>query len=257
MRTVRLDIAYDGTDFRGFAPQPGARTVGGQLETVLQRVLGEPVRVTPAGRTDAGVHALAQVVSFTCSSSISGAELKRALNALVDDDLYVRAVSDAPDGFDARRSARSRAYRYTIWNAPEPNLWKRRWVEHVPASLDVEAMDAACQALVGTHDFAAFHTHKTQDDWPRSTVRTVRAASWRRGADDGPDVQFTIEADAFLRHMVRTIVGTSILIGLGKAPPQELAESMKQKERAGAGPTAPARGLTLLGVTYSGDSAGG
>jgi tRNA pseudouridine38-40 synthase len=250
MRTIRIDVQYDGTDFRGFAPQPNTRTVGGELESVLQRVLGGRMRVTPAGRTDTGVHAHGQVVSFRTDSAMPCAELKRAVNALVGQDVLVQDVSDAPDDFDARRSVRSRCYGYAIWNGPERNIFERRWTSHVDEPLDVDAMHEACQALVGRHDFAAFRTHRTQDDPGKGTIRRVHAAAWWRDTMCPTIVRFEIEADAFLRHMVRTIVGTSILVGLGKAPTGRIAATMERGERAGAGRTAPAQGLTLLRVTY-------
>ncbi len=250
MRTIRLDVQYDGTDFHGFAPQPSARTVGGELEDVLGRVLGQRTRVTSAGRTDTGVHAQGQVVSFHTESAIPCWELKRALNALVGEDLLVKDASDAPEGFDARRSAETRCYGYTIWNGSDRNVWERRWMGHVAAPLDVNAMDEACQSLVGRHDFAAFRTHRSQDDTEKGTVRKVKSARWWRDSAFEPVMRFEIEADAFLRHMVRTIVGTSILIGQGKLPTSEMGASLERKERAGAGPTAPANGLTLLRVTY-------
>jgi len=182
MRTIRLDVEYDGTDFRGFAPQPRARTVGGELEEVLQRVLGQRTRVTPAGRTDTGVHARGQVVSLHTESAIPCSELKRALNALVGQDLLVRTVNDVDESFDARKSAETRCYGYAIWNGPDRNVWERRWMGHVDMPLNVDTMNDACQALVGRHDFAAFRTHRTQDDPTRGTVRRVLSsmgARWR------------------------------------------------------------------------------
>src|SRR5438445_12583570 len=138
MRVLRIDLEYDGTDVRGFAPQPGARTVGGELDAVLSRVLGEVIRVTSGARTDSGVHAIGQVVSFGTESAATTAEVKRALNALLGDDVLVRDVAAADADFDARRSARSRSYRYAVWNARDRNVWKRRWTTHVEADLDVE-----------------------------------------------------------------------------------------------------------------------
>ncbi len=249
-RVIRADLEYDGTDYRGFAPQPNARTVGGELERILARVCGETVRVTPGGRTDSGVHAHGQVVSFRTHSAISTGELKKAINALVDADLYVKDVREAADDFDARRSALSRRYGYAIWNAPERSVWHRRWMGHVAMPLDVERMDAACQALVGRHDFAAFRTHQSQDPPGLSTERRVHAVSWSRDTADGNVVRFEIEADAFLRHMVRTIVGSSILVGEGKLPVTAISAMLDGRQRAAAGPTAPAQGLTLLEVKY-------
>jgi len=250
MRTIRLDVQYDGTDFHGFAPQLAVRTVGGELEDVLERVLGQRPRVTPAGRTDTGVHAKGQVVSFQTDSAMSCGELKRAMNALVGGDLLVKEVSDAPDGFDARRSVQTRCYSYAIWNAADRNVWERRWMGHVASPLDVEAMDRSCQYLVGKHDFAAFRTHRSQDDTEKGTVTRVKAARWWRDETREQVLRFEIEADAFLRHMVRTIVGTSVWVGQGKIAADDVATSMETRERAATGPTAPANGLTLLKVTY-------
>jgi tRNA pseudouridine38-40 synthase len=250
VRVLRIELDYDGTDFRGFAPQPGARTVGGELERGLSRVLGENVRVTSGARTDSGVHAIGQVVSLRTEAKVENQELKRALNALTGDDVWVRAVADAPEDFDARRSARSRCYRYRIWNASDPSIWNRRWSTHVDGNLDVEAMDTACQALLGKQDFAAFRTHRSQDQPGRGTVRRVLVARWQRDPSEPADVSFEIEADAFLRHMVRTIVGSSILVGQGKLPRTALADTLAARERTEAGPTAPAHGLTLMGIKY-------
>jgi tRNA pseudouridine38-40 synthase len=224
--------------------------VGGELEAILARVCGERVRVTPGGRTDSGVHALGQVVSFRTHSVIAAGELKRALNALIGGDLFVRGVEDADDTFDARRSAQTRRYRYAIWNAPDRNVWRRRWMTHVETLLDAERMNAACQVLAGKHDFAAFRTHKSQDPPGLGTVRRVRSAVWSRSSADPNVVQFEIEADAYLRHMVRTIVGSAILVGSGKLPVDAVGQMLERRDRAAAGPTAPANGLTLLEVTY-------
>jgi tRNA pseudouridine38-40 synthase len=181
---------------------------------------------------------------------MASGDMKRALNALVGRDILVERVSDAPDGFDARRSADTRCYEYAIWNEPDRNVWQQRWMGHVEAPLAVDAMNDACQVLVGRHDFAAFRTHRTQDDPTKGTIRRVTTARWLRDTVCPSVIRFEIEADAFLRHMVRTIVGTATLIGLGKLSISEMAASLQRKERAAAGPTAPANGLTLLRVTY-------
>ena len=250
MRNVRINLDYDGTDFRGFVPQPGLRTVGGELERVLDRVLSRPTRVTPAGRTDSGVHARGQVVSFHTESAIPVDDLNGALNPLVGQDVVVLDVAEADPAFDARRSAKRRRYAYAIWNGPIRNVWQRRWAAHVDSALDPDAMDEACRPLVGVHDFAAFRTHKAQDDPGRTTTREVYWARWRRDEMDPRILRFEIEADGFLRHMVRTIVGSAVQVGLGKLPAAGIAEMLQRGERAAAGPTAPAHGLTLIGVTY-------
>jgi tRNA pseudouridine38-40 synthase len=251
MRVVRLDLEYDGTRFHGFAPQPGVRTVAGELGAVLSRLLGGPVPLSAGGRTDAGVHARGQVVSFVTDSSRTVREMKKALDALLADDVLIRSAAEAPEDFDARRSARSRRYSYTIWNAMECNLWERHYMLHVPDPLNVDAMHEACQAVVGRHDFAAFRTHKSQDDGEKGTVRRVHTADWCREAEQPEVVRFDIEADAFLRHMVRVIVGSALQVGLGKQPVDSIAAMLASAERAAAGPTAPSHGLALERVTYA------
>jgi len=250
MRVLRIELDYDGADFRGFAPQPGVRTVGGELEASLSRVLGEAIRVTSGARTDSGVHARGQMVSFRTESTTTTSEVKRALNALMGDDVWVSDVTEADADFDARRSARSRCYRYRVWNAPDRNVWQRRWSTPVEGKLDVDAMHEACQPLVGEHDFAAFRTHRAQDDPRRGSTRRVISASWKRDPVEPANVTFDIEADAFLRHMVRTIVGSSILVGQGRLARTAIAAMLAAQDRAAAGPTAPAQGLTLMEIKY-------
>lgn len=248
-RIIRLDIEYDGTDFRGFAPQPGLRTVDGELRGALSKILREAVKLIPGARTDAGVHARGQVVSFEAESELSASELRGALNALTGPDLWVRDTLDGED-FDARRDARSRSYEYRVWNAPEANIWERRWSLHIDTPLDLAAMDLACAPLVGRHDFGAFYTHRSQDEVPRGTVRRVLDIGWEQDPAQMSLLRFHIEADAFLRHMVRTIVGSSILVGEGKLPVDGIAAMLEKPERASGGPTAPAAGLTLTEVAY-------
>ena len=220
------------------------------LEAILTRVCGEDIRVTPGGRTDSGVHARGQVVSLRTHSTIPVSELKKALNALVDPDLYITSVCEAAADFDARRSAQSRRYGYAIWNTPARSVWHRRWMGHVAAPLDVERMNAACQPLVGRHDFAAFRTHQSQDPPGLGTERRVQAVTWTRDDSDSHVLRFEIEADAFLRHMVRAIVGSSIQVGAGKLPEEAIGTMLASRQRAEAGPTAAPEGLTLLEVKY-------
>lgn len=248
-RILRLDLEYDGTDFRGFAPQPGARTVDGELRAVLTRLLGEELKFIPAARTDAGVHARGQVVSFETSSTMEAPVLRAAFNALAPKDLWFREVRDM-DGFDARRDARSRSYEYRIWNAPDANIWERRWSAHVDQPLNVAAMDSACSALLGRHDFGAFYTHRSQDDVPKGTQRRVMRIGWEQDEAQPSLLRFHVEADAFLRHMVRTIVGSSILVGQGKLPADGIEAMLEKPDRSAGGPTAPASGLTLTEVAY-------
>lgn len=250
MRVVRLDLEYEGTDFRGFAPQPGLRTVDGELRTALARVLHEDVRLIAGARTDSGVHARGQVVSFITDSMLPAEELRGALNALTGSDLWIHEARDMDEHFDARRDAQSRSYEYRIWNAPEANIRERRWSAQVEEPLDLAAMQRACAPLVGRHDFGAFYTHRAQDDVPKGTTRRVLALGWEQDATEPRLLRFQIEADAFLRHMVRAIVGSAIPVGLGKLPEDGLEAMLARPERAAGGPTAPAPGLTLTEIAY-------
>lgn len=247
---IRLDLEYEGTDFRGFAPQPGLRTVGGELTRALNQVLSDEIRIIPAARTDAGVHARGQVVSFSTATHLPSVELRHALNAVTGPDLWIRTADDAESGFDARRDARSRQYEYCVWNAADANIWHRRWAAHVPDPLDLDAMQRACQSLEGQHDFGAFYTHQTQDEPGKRTVRRVLSIEWQRDSLVPELLRFQIEADGFLRHMVRAIVGSALLVGLGKRPADGVRRMLDSRDRALAGPTAPAAGLTLMGISY-------
>ena len=249
-RVLRLTLEYEGTEFRGFAAQPGLRTIEGELCGALGKISGERVRVTAGGRTDSGVHAKGQVVSFAMEAGMAVQGVRDALNALTGPDLWVRQAGEADPEFDARRDARSRRYQYRVWNAPDANVWERRWTAHVAGRLDVDAMDAACRPLKGRHDFASFYTHKAQDEPSKGTVRCVRDLGWTRDPSDSRMLHFEIEADAFLRHMVRCIVGSCLLVGEGRLPVEGITKMLEQRERAAAGPTAPAAGLTLVEVAY-------
>ena len=246
-RTIRLDLAYDGTCYHGFGLQPNGRTIQEVLEEALARSLGEQVRVTAAGRTDAGVHASGQVVSFTTRGRLAPPELLRAANAHLPEDVLVYAAAEAPPDLDARRSALRRHYRYLIWNARLPNLWWRRWSWHLFDTLDVVAMQAAADQLLGTREFASFLGHKSQEPAGRTTVRTIERAQWWQ---DGPMIGFEITANAFLRHMVRGIVGTLIEVGRGRLEPAQFGTILEAGDRRRAGPNAPPQGLVFTGVEY-------
>jgi len=247
VRTLVLVVEYDGTDYAGFGVQPGQRTIQGEMERALADTLGHQPRVTPGGRTDTGVHARGQVVSFRTTSRLGCPDLVRALNARLPEDIQVRSAAEAPSGFDARRSARSRWYRYVVWNHPQRNLWWRRYSYHVRSALDLAAMQLASRALMGERDFAALGTHLSENGEGRSTVRTVYRSEWRR---IGPFLCFDIEANGFLRHMVRTAVGTMLEIGRGRWPPEAMDRILERRDRRLAGPTAPPSGLTLMAVRY-------
>jgi len=244
---IRLDLAYEGTAYRGFGRQPGLCTVQGVLERELSRLLGHPVHLTAAGRTDAGVHARGQVVSFETTATLPAARIARALRSrLPDDVLALRSAAAAP-GFDARRHARSRHYRYTIWRGAQPDLLWRRFSWPVAGPLDEHAMQVASDALLGRHDFSSFIGHAAQQPARATSMRTVSRAQWWREDDL---LHFDCQADGFARHMVRNIVGTLVEVGRRKRRPGQIGQLMASADRRLAGPTAPARGLTLMRVAY-------
>jgi tRNA pseudouridine38-40 synthase len=251
MRTCRLTVAYDGTEFAGFQIQPGRRTIQETLEDAIGRITGERVRVDGAGRTDAGVHAAGQVVSFRLAADLDVAELRRAVEAVLPEDVTVLDAAEAPSGFHARYSAHGRCYRYTIWNAPERNVFERRFSLHWKSLLDVGAMDEAAQLLIGRHDFAAFSGTLRGRERPTTTVRTLWQLRCRR-VDRMVFVDAT--ADAFLPHMVRNLVGTLLQIGTRKLAVNGAIEILSARDRRTARVTAPARGLCLTKVLYEGMS---
>ncbi len=240
---LRATVAYDGTDFYGFQVQAAQRTVQGTLEDALFKITQERVRVIGAGRTDSGVHALGQVVAFRTGWRRSPAELQRALNAVLPRDVAVWSLTEAAPGFHPRFDARSRVYRYTIWNHPVRNPLLRRVAHWVPQALDVGAMAEATRLLVGEHDFATFGSPPQGDN----TVRRVIAAGWTR---DGDRLYLDIEANAFLYRMVRSIVGTLLRVGRGELTVEGFADAFAAADRSQAGPTAPACGLCLVAVHY-------
>lgn len=246
-RTLRLNVSYEGTRYHGFGMQPGRLTIQEVLEKALARSLGEQVRVTAAGRTDAGVHASGQVVSFTTSGRLRPPELVRATNAHLPEDILAEAAAEMPPTFDARRSALRRHYRYLIWNHPRPDLWRRRWTWHLDGRLDLDAMLLATSGLLGTHDFRSFTGQFAREPESRTTTRTVERASWWR---EGNLTGFEITANAFLRHMVRGIVGTLVQVGRGHLDPAHFCEILAAADRRRAGPNAPPQGLMLTGVDY-------
>ena len=244
---LRLTVEYEGTHLLGWQLQPGGRTVQGELERALAVVLREPVRVRGAGRTDAGVHARAQVAAARVTTPPADlSRLLRSVNALLPDDVAVRAAELVDDAFDPRRHARSRVYEYRILAAPAPSPFWRRWAWHVARPLDRATLDAEVRALVGEHDWAAFRGADAKET-PRSTVRRVLESSLR---DEPLLLVYRIEATGFLKHMVRNIVGTLVEVGLGERAPGCMAELLAGRDRTRAGATAPARGLTLVEVRY-------
>jgi tRNA pseudouridine38-40 synthase len=240
---VRAVVAYDGTDYGGFQRQTNAPTVQATLEATLAQVTQETVTVLSAGRTDAGVHAAGQVVAFDTGWRHGLDDLWRALNAVLPADIAVLGVEEAASDFHPRYDARSRRYRYMLYNAPVRWPLARQHSLYVAAPLDVAAMQRAAQSLVGEHDFAAFG----QPPKGEVTVRRVLAAAW-----DGepPWLNFDIEANAFLYRMVRSIVGTLLQVGRGAMSVEGFVAVLASCDRSQAGPTAPPHGLCLMEVKY-------
>ena len=247
MRTIRLDLAYEGTNYHGFGIQPNGPTIQEVLEETLATIVGERPWVTAAGRTDAGVHASGQVVSFRTNSRLCPRALMRAANARLPDDIQVESAAEMPPEFDARRSALRRRYRYTICNRRQRDFWQRRWSWHIGRPLDVLAMQAASDLLLGRRGFAAFLGQAAREPAKGSTVRMVEQATWQ--AERGI-LLFDITADGFLRHMVRGIVGTLVWVGRGRLDAAGFGEIVASGDRRRAGPNAPPAGLMLVGVEY-------
>lgn len=246
MRTIKLVLQYDGTGFVGWQRQESGESIQGVLEAALSRIEGRHVTVHGAGRTDAGVHATGQVASVRIESPLDDATLGRAINANLPDAVRVLDVATMPDDFHARFSARSKAYEYRIWNGPACPPFVRLYAWHVPQPLALDAMDDASGALLGQHDFGIFQGTGAN---VHTTVRTVTAASWQAN-DGGHSLVFTIAGDGFLRHMVRSIVGTVVEVGRGWRPRDDVARLLAGGTRQDVGRTAPALGLFLARVDY-------
>jgi tRNA pseudouridine38-40 synthase len=243
---LRLLVEYDGTAYLGWQLQPDGPTVQGVLEQALATALREPVRVRAAGRTDAGVHATGQVVSVPVTAVPENlGRLVSSLNALTPDDIAIRELSVVDDAFDPRRHARSRRYQYRILTARTPSAFWHRYTWHVMVPLDAEAMARAAAVLVGEHDFVAF-----QGADPDPVLSTVRRVFESELVREGEFLLYRIEATAFLKHMVRNIVGTLVEIGRGERSADEMAEILASRDRRRAGRTAPPRGLVLQAVRY-------
>ena len=243
-RNLRVVVEYDGTDFSGWQRQAAERTVQGCLEDAIREMTGETVTVRGAGRTDAGVHAAGQVASFALGARIPVQGILRGLNSILPADMALVEVAEADPAFDARFSARGKVYRYEVWNhlVRSPRHARTTW--HVRGALDMAAIREAASALVGEHDFRAF---RASDCERRTTRRIVRRLDVDR---QGPEVSFEVEATAFLKNMVRILVGTLVDVGRGRLTSGTIARMLDTGDRTAGGVTAPPQGLTLVRILY-------
>ena len=244
MRNLRLDICYDGSRYRGWQRLAGRDdTIQGKLETALSRILGEEIEISGSGRTDAGVHAKGQVANFHCESNMSAAEILENLRRYLPEDIGIYSCRDVSPRFHARLNAKEKTYQYRIWNSAMPCVFDRRFVTVMPEGLDLEAMEAAAQLLLGEHDFSAFCGNAKMK---KSTVRYIRSIEIFR---TGEEVRLRFTGNGFLHNMVRILVGTLVEVGRGARSVESISELFGGK-RAEAGFLAPAQGLCLEEVMY-------
>ena len=246
MRNLKLILSYDGADFAGWQVQPGRTTVQGELALAVGRLSGENVLPQGSGRTDAGVHALAQVASFATESAIPAENWMRALNDILPASIRVLEVTEAAPEFHARKSARAKTYRYRIQRAAVCPPFLARYVWHYPYPLEDSAMIAAAGVVVGEHDFTSFAAVDPERVGV-SNNRTIFSSTWAR---EGEELIYMVRGSGFLHHMVRNLVGTFLLVGKGTLGREDLGRILDARERAAAGPTAPASGLYLVSVEY-------
>jgi tRNA pseudouridine38-40 synthase len=268
MRNLKLTVSYDGAEFSGWQVQPDAATVQGTLASAIGRITGEKVLPQASGRTDAGVHALAQIVTFVTESSVPAENFLKALNGILPASVRVLEVAEAPADFHARHSARAKTYRYRIFRESICPPFLARYVWHYPYPLDEAAMTQAASLVVGRHDFTSFAAvdpeKKTNYErqssagqaseqggqpasTPASNVRQIFSSAWERA---GSEFVYTVRGSGFLHHMVRNLVGTFILVGKGTLGPGDITRILNARDRSAAGATAPASGLYLVCVEY-------
>lgn len=245
MKKIQMVIAYDGTDFSGFQRQPGQRTIQGTLEEALHRLTGEEIQVHGSGRTDAGVHALGQVCHFTTASPIPAEKYPYILRRMLPKDIIVISAAEADADFHARKSAYWKTYRYQIDTQPVPNLFTRRFRTHLPFPVDLDAMQAAGNLLVGTHDFTSFCSAKTHVSDRVRTIYQCRVKEVPGGID------IVLTGNGFLYNMVRIIAGTLYEVGRHERSAEEIPAILAARDRTLAGPTFPPEGLLLVQVGYS------
>lgn len=244
MRNLKLTIEYDGTNYHGWQIQPNAMTVQETIETVLATLTGQQSKVICAGRTDAGVHAEAQVAHFQTESTMACGVLQRGMNALLPDDIVITGVEQVPHDFHARYSARGKTYRYVILNRQYPSAFHRNRCWQITFPLDLDAMREAAGHLIGRHDFSSFQAADCCAKHPRRDVRAIVIEA------EGPWIRILVTADAFLKHMVRNVVGTLVDVGRGKTSAAEIPVMLAARDRTRSGATAPPYGLFLTSVSY-------
>ncbi|HXW07195.1 MAG TPA: tRNA pseudouridine(38-40) synthase TruA [Vicinamibacterales bacterium] len=247
VRNLKLTIEYEGTNYVGWQRQPAGVSIQALLEDALAPIEKRAVVVHGAGRTDAGVHALAQVASVEVALALDAETLQRALNAVLPADVRVLAIAEMPASFHARFSAISKTYEYRIVNAPYVSAFLHRYVWHVPQRLDVDAMREGASALAGRHDFAAFQAAGTPVE---SAERTIHEIAWSGGGGPHQPLVLRVRGDGFLRHMVRAIAGTLVDVGSGRWPASHVASILASRRRVSAGRSAPPPGLFLVEVGY-------
>jgi tRNA pseudouridine38-40 synthase len=250
MRNLKLVLSYDGSEFSGWQVQPDATTVQGTLASAIGRITGEKVLPQGSGRTDAGVHALAQVATFGTESSIPSNNLLKALNDILPASIRIFEAEEVAADFHARHSARAKTYRYRIYRAAICPPFLARYVWHYPYPLDESAMSRAATLVEGEHDFTSFAAvdpERGRDGLPVSNIRRIFASRWQR---DGDEFIYTVKGSGFLHHMVRNLVGTFILVGKKTLQVEDVTRILEAKNRSAAGATAPACGLYLVHVEY-------
>lgn len=251
MRTLKLTVAYDGAEFYGWQVQPEHTTVQGSLASAIGRITGEKVLPQGSGRTDAGVHALAQVVTFLTESSVPTENFVKALNDILPTSVRVLDATEVPAGFHARHAARAKSYRYRIYRGAICPPFLARYVWHYPYPLNEEAMARAAELVVGEKDFTSFAAvdpERGRETEARSNVRTIFSSGWERVGDE---FIYSVKGSGFLHHMVRNLVGTFLLVGRGTLPVDDITRILEVRDRSAAGATAPASGLYLVSVEYS------
>lgn len=244
MRNLRLDLCYEGTRYRGWQRLTGTdNTIQAKIETVLSRILDEPIEVVGSGRTDAGTHAMNQVANFHCQSNLPANEILVQLRRYLPEDIGIYSCKDVSPRFHARLNAKTKTYRYRIWNSDQPCVFERKFVADVSQKLDVDKMKIAAELFLGQHDFSAFCAKKNAK---KSTVRYISSLTIERS---GSEVVMTVTGNGFLHHMVRIMVGTLVEVGRGERDPQSV-KGLFGAERSEAGVLMPACGLCLMEVNY-------